>query len=411
MSAWITLDGSQLAGLTAAWALSRAGARVRVVSAGPLGGGLAERAPFRFEHGGRSHAFPTEQGAARISRQDRNLRRLLDTLDTSRALRITRRTVQILHGETPRRFPARVESRPLPSSLRWLTAGRAAARALARATAFDPALDSRGLEGKTAAALVEGLPSESARLALGWHEANVGFSPRLCGLAESLTLLQRRGLGQPRDSEYAVLSQTRQRALVGPIVAAIEAAGGEVSAGAPDPLATASLRRRGFVVLRLWFRGAPLAARADAGEIPGVSPVFTWLHRISPDFQSWSDATGGSVLEMSVTSTGPDRLPRCRGLAEQIWPELAGSYVTGQVIVPAEVARPPDEAARFVPEAVSPSRFEAHVVAGLEGAHRVAAEVGVDPSRLPPVLPPHPPSTVFLRARAALRRAGAHKGW
>ena len=406
MSRIVALDGSRLAGLTAAWALSRAGARVRVVSAGPVGGGHAERAPFRFEHGGRDFTFPAERGAVRIWRRDRNVRRLLDTLGTTRALRVTRKTARISYATQRRLEPS--GPHPLPPPLRWLTANRGIP--LARATAFDAALDTERLRGRHADALVEGLKPESGLLAYAWHQSSTGWRPRLCGLAESLTRIQSGGLIRPGDCEYAVLAHTRQRVLVDPLLAAIEAAGGEVIAAPVIPLEPRR-HRAGWIALRMWFRGAPLDERADAGEIPGACPVFTWLHRVSPDFSAWRDATGGSVLEMTSTSTGEGLLERSLGLAEELWPEIAGSYVAGQVILPDEASETPAGVQPLMSQRCAPSRLEPQIVAGVEAAHRLAAEAGVDASRLPPVLAPPPPSTVFLRARAALRRAGVHKGW
>lgn len=84
-------------------------------------------------------------------------------------------------------------------------------------------------------------------------------------------------------------------------------------------------------IVRLWF-GAQPRRGSEAGIYTGdvVMDNFFWLHRLQPTYAEWSQATGGSALEMHIYST-PDLLdqPDAALLARAVtdtrraFPELA----------------------------------------------------------------------------------------
>lgn len=403
----VSIGSAGLAGLTAGWALATAGAAVRLYAGdAPVGGALASLTPTAVTAGGRTLTFPAEAVCTRIWRQDRNLRRLMDTLDTGRRLRATRRTAQILLGsEGARRIHAGPRGRDsrLGAPLCWLRQelGAGDRRALTRAVA----VEGDALDGRSAASALEGLSEDGRRLATGWLVSTFWEAPEAIPLARALAVLRLRGLADVRDSEYAVLSCAPAEAIVAPLVAAIEAAGGTILAQPAPPEAIALPELPVWSVTRLWFLGAPEQARADAGEIPGSAHTFGWLHRLRTDFAGWREATGGSVLELACVGEAAPSVEAAASLAERVWPELAGSFVAG-----VELGRPaviPTVAA----SAASAAGLEAAVVAGLEAARGAAEGSGRVYSRVPACLPPHPFSTEFLRVRAAVRRAGRWHHW
>lgn len=197
------------------------------------------------------------------------------------------------------------------------------------------------------------------------------------------------------------------------------------------PLAQGDGATRGLpsVVLRLWFDAAPQAARATSGMFSDAPcDAFFWLHRWMNAYRRWHEATGGGVLELHVYGDhagAPDAVlaERAAALALRAWPELrrAPAHVTTRRNPPTQVALAPGAfstlprvstpAANVVRcgDAVSvdgPSLFlERACASAVEAARRLAASLGVDPSRVPAplALAPPDPSVAALRrlARAA----------
>jgi isorenieratene synthase len=104
----------------------------------------------------------------------------------------------------------------------------------------------------------------------------------------------------------------------------------------PDtaPAAAPMLFPRGVptAIFRLWFDGQPRPG-PDSGIVGGdfVMDNFFWVHRMQPEYAAWSEATGGSAVEMHIY--GPPEVlarPDATLLAQVItdvvraFPELRG---------------------------------------------------------------------------------------
>jgi carotenoid phi-ring synthase / carotenoid chi-ring synthase len=186
------------------------------------------------------------------------------------------------------------------------------------------------------------------------------------------------------------------------------------------------------VVVRLWFRERPNASREASGIFAAMeADNFFWLDRFQRRFSAWSEATGGSALELhlygdrarrAVTETDGAVLGRVRALVQRVWPELTGREVFAHVLrnpathsafSPGMTARLPTVSTR-VPNLMLAGDFvqpphvalylERATMTGLDAARRVVARLGLESADLPTPLAPHPDAR-SMRVLKPLTRA------
>jgi isorenieratene synthase len=89
------------------------------------------------------------------------------------------------------------------------------------------------------------------------------------------------------------------------------------------------------VIVRVWFSAAPRPGPAS-GICSGDLAVdnFFWLHRLQPDYRTWSEVTGGSAIEMHIYGPPelleqPDAVLIARAVSDagRAFPELRGSML------------------------------------------------------------------------------------
>ncbi len=181
------------------------------------------------------------------------------------------------------------------------------------------------------------------------------------------------------------------------------------------------------VIVRLLFRAAPKADRADTGVIANQeAQAFFWVSRVVTPYLLWAWRTGGSAVELhlygraareAATQTSAQTISQLTTFAEENWPELRGTFIAGDVQqnradhvafergtfgrVP-----PPDPgipglylAGDWVRPPHTCLYLERATVTGFEAARAAATALGLDVSRIPPVEPPSPPAASVRQLR------------
>jgi uncharacterized protein with NAD-binding domain and iron-sulfur cluster len=421
----VVVIGAGLAGLAAAVALGKGGVRVTVLEGSPFAGGRAATvAHTKFVHDGIEHAFDLEHGLHGIFRQYVNFRALVAEVAPKSELRASRRQdfvfVDEWGGLRQIEIGARVRESILPSvfALMKVQAAPEVVRSQRvtldriRASlggiellAFDPARDLARLDRMSVAQFVEGWPPVQAALVRALTRSGSFAEPEETSLGGFVAGMVFYAFGDKRNSAFDVFVDDTERALIRPLVTAIEARGGSVRLGArverilfegdraravvvggetieadgvviavdppayrrlaeaSDPLLGADVPVFGVgfptIAVRLWTTRDVDRTRAETGVFAGLgADAYFWLHRLQDPFAAWHLKTGGGVLEAHLYG---DRARRAAGLedrevvaelqalAMRAWPEIAGSFVHAHVQrnPPAQVAFPPGSAAKL----------------------------------------------------------------
>jgi isorenieratene synthase len=250
----VIVIGGGVAGLVAAEALSRAGARPLVLEGeARLGGRAGVVGSIEVEAPGGVLSFPLEHGLHGVWRRYANLRRVIARIGCADRLRPA--PTQELISARPdgsllvREVGARVRESPLPSVLAF---GRALApldlarllleegplafaRAgvdLAHALAYDAPRDAGLYAGRSVEEVVRRWPSLVRGMATAIAHTSFFVDPRDVDLEGLLTGLQAYFVLDKRDSAFDVFRDDAETDLLAPLRRAIEARGGEVRTGA-----------------------------------------------------------------------------------------------------------------------------------------------------------------------------------
>jgi carotenoid phi-ring synthase / carotenoid chi-ring synthase len=155
--------------------------------------------------------------------------------------------------------------------------------------------------------------------------------------------LERQGAGW-RIQGYDSAAQGARTIYADQVIVALNAPGAQrLLLGSPaTQVQAAALRFPGVVrnaSVRLWFSQLPREGAA-AGMFTGdfLPDNFFWLHRLYADFRTWTEATGGSVIELHLYArdsileqTDEVLLIRCVDEVQRAFPELRGSFVQGTI--------------------------------------------------------------------------------
>ncbi|GMV40476.1 MAG: hypothetical protein AMXMBFR64_21920 [Myxococcales bacterium] len=247
----VIVVGGGMAGLSTAWELARAGARVVLVEREAVAGGrLSTPRTVTLEQGGRTFHFPVEHGIHGIWRQYRNLRRLLDACGASRLLAPSGEQALVfaegdeaLHmpvAEGPRtsRLPEPFHQIAMlsPDLLRLaLRSGVLpnvrASLDLWHAWSFDPDRDVAAYDGASVETLIGRWPLLLRRLFGALTHTGFFRDPSEVSLAAFFTGLSLYVLGDKRDTAFDLLTEDTQTALIGPLLQEVRRRG-EVRLGA-----------------------------------------------------------------------------------------------------------------------------------------------------------------------------------
>lgn len=246
--------GAGVAGLSAAWALTRAGATVTVFEAGRGPGGRAHRlGATGFEHRGERWDFDLEHGVHGVWRQYRNLRRLVEDVSGPGRLRDVGGQELVLRtrrgiGHWDISSPVRASRLPsLLANLRLFSEpGFAAAAmedrpwawpraglAMAHALAFRAPHDFHHYEAQTVADFTRGWPGVARGMVAAISHSAFFRDPEEVGLAAFFTGLQGYFVAHKLDTAFACFRNDIHVDLLEPLCRCVTDAGGQVRFGAP----------------------------------------------------------------------------------------------------------------------------------------------------------------------------------
>lgn len=396
--------GAGLAGLTAALHLAERGLKPLLLEADPecVGGRLSGGAPISLMGNGKLWLFPGEHGIHGVWGQYHNFRALLNREGIAPGYVKARREAWILRNPGGRvqwaeggsalrnswipapfhylalfvrpRFLQMLTLRDLASLFRVLGS-------LLFALAFDPAADGDQLAGLTLADFFKGWSPTLQALFTGLARNFTSERPELVPQAGFIAFLRFYTLLRRDAWAFSYFDRDSDRALIEPLLARFQAAGGTLQLGArveqltqtasgwrvswpggeacadqvilaldapanrkllqdsPDTqLAAGALNWPLAVptaVLRFWFSRTPRSA-AEAGIFTGDFTIdnFFWLHRFQTAFAAWHAQTGGSAIEVHVygppeTLKEPDAVLLARALLDlqRVWPGLRGAVL------------------------------------------------------------------------------------
>lgn len=245
----VLVAGGGLAGLTAANALARGGARVTLLEAGShLGGRMSAGETFSFDHAGRRFTFPIEHGIHGFWRQYRNLRNLMATLDVARHL-VPAPTQELLFATDESRIGfvdigERIRGSHLPDVLAQLSLYRdwaflraalgpgvqrhaRALRELLHAVAFEPE-DIAFYDRYSVEDLILDWPPILKRFFTALTHVGFFGEPDEVSLSAFFAGLSLYAISDKRDSGFDVLEIGSDAALLAPLARSIEQRGGRI---------------------------------------------------------------------------------------------------------------------------------------------------------------------------------------
>lgn len=235
----IVVVGSGMAGLSAAYALTRAGREVLLVEADTVPGGrLATRDRIAIERDGRRFSFPLEHGIHGVWRPYLNLRRLMTELGTAHTLveapfqeLISEQRGRVTYAEVG----ARIRTAPLPSLIAafalglepmiardLIDSGPAATakviRDLATVLSFDPSLDAPHYDEIAVADFIRGWPELVRRLFESLTHQGFFQDADRVSLAAFLTGVAFYVTNDKRDTAFDLFGEPPEASLIEPIL-------------------------------------------------------------------------------------------------------------------------------------------------------------------------------------------------
>lgn len=247
--------GGGIAGLSAAWALVRAGVRTELLEAGPvLGGRFATNRWIEADVGDGPRSFPIEHGVHGFWPSYATLNGFVDAVGaTDRLVPVVEEDfVMVADGSPVRRFeygvsmgrtriPAPFGTLALSRQLdfhralwdRGAWGAHRTGRRSMHAVAFDPERDRGLLDGLRLSDFIHRWPAALSDLAASLSHSGFFTAPEQACLPTFFEGLQHYVLERPGASTFQVLDADTEAALIRPIVDQIEAGGGKVTVSRP----------------------------------------------------------------------------------------------------------------------------------------------------------------------------------